>query len=124
MVTLVGELAAAGRRLGLLSNIPPELAAHYEARHDSWLSGFEVRGFSCRIGHAKPEPGAYEWCLRALGTAPADVLFVDDREDNVAAARAAGLRGLLFTGAADLRAALRGHGDDDTVTGVRGRTGD
>ncbi|MGI5478884.1 HAD family hydrolase [Streptomyces lavendofoliae] len=108
MVALVGELAASGRRLGLLSNIPPELAAHYEARHP-WLGHFAVRGFSCRIGHAKPEPGAYAWCVRALAEEPADVLFVDDREENVAAARAFGLRGVLFTGAAGLRAALRDH---------------
>ncbi|MFJ7272660.1 HAD family hydrolase [Streptomyces sp. NPDC099050] len=108
MVALVEELAAAGRRLGLLSNIPPELATHYEAHH-SWLRHFEVCGFSCRIGHAKPDPEAYVWCVRMLGGQPPDVLFVDDREENVDAARAVGLRGALFTGVADLRATLREH---------------
>ncbi|WP_406364997.1 HAD-IA family hydrolase [Streptomyces sp. NBC_01546] len=121
MVTLIEELAAAGRRLGLLSNIPPELAAHYEAHH-AWLRHFEVCGFSCRIGHAKPEPGAYAWCVRALGVEPADVLFVDDRQENVCAARAAGLRGALFTGLDELRATLREHRLDAAAAG-RGRTG-
>ncbi|MEU9033173.1 HAD family phosphatase [Streptomyces sp. NPDC048383] len=104
MVDLIGELAAAGRRIALLSNIPEDLAVHYE-RHQPWLARFEVRAFSCRIGHAKPEPDAYRWCLSALGAEPGDVLFVDDRQENVDAARALGMRGRLFTGAAALVAA-------------------
>ncbi|MGW2231989.1 HAD family hydrolase [Streptomyces formicae] len=105
MVALIEELAAAGRPIALLSNIPEELAAHYEERH-SWLKRFQVRAFSCRIGHAKPEPGAYLWCLEALGAAPDDILFVDDREENIRAAEALGLRGHLFTSPAHLREAL------------------
>ncbi|WP_240660109.1 HAD family phosphatase [Streptomyces sp. WAC 01529] len=106
MVALVEELAAAGRPIALLSNIPEELAVHYEGRHP-WLKHFQVRGFSCRIGHAKPEPGAYRWCLDALGAEPERVLFVDDREDNIRAAGASGIRGHLFTTPARLREALR-----------------
>ncbi|RYJ24740.1 HAD-superfamily hydrolase [Streptomyces sp. L-9-10] len=105
MVALVGELAAAGRRIALLSNIPEELAVHYEEQH-RWLKHFEVRAFSCRIGHAKPEPGAYAWCLRALGLEPGRVLFVDDRDENIRAARAAGMHGHLFTTPARLRETL------------------
>ncbi|MCX4546322.1 HAD family phosphatase [Streptomyces sp. NBC_01565] len=110
MVDLIGELAAAGRRIALLSNIPEELAVHYE-RHHPWLAHFEVRSLSCRIGHAKPAAGAYEWCLRALDAAPGRVLFVDDREENVDAALALGIRGHRFTSAAALRRALAPSGD-------------
>ncbi|MFG2990430.1 HAD family hydrolase [Streptomyces sp. NPDC048257] len=106
MVALIEELAAAGRRIALLSNIPEELATHYERRH-AWLKHFEVCAFSCRIGHAKPEPGAYRWAYDALGTAPERILFIDDREENIEAARTAGLEGRLFTTAADLKRALR-----------------
>lgn len=96
MVALVEELAARGRRIALLSNIPEDLACYYEERH-AWLGHFEVRAFSCRIGHAKPEPGAYRWCQEALGDRPDRILFVDDREENIRAAEAAGMRGHLFT---------------------------
>ncbi|QES45568.1 HAD family hydrolase [Streptomyces venezuelae] len=106
MVALVEELAAAGRPVALLSNIPEELAAHYEERH-SWLKHFQVCAFSCRIGHAKPEPGAYRWCLDALGAEPGRVLFVDDREENIRAAEAVGVRGHHFTTPARLRESLR-----------------
>ncbi|MEU7576440.1 HAD family phosphatase [Streptomyces sp. NPDC041068] len=105
MVALIEELAAGGRPIALLSNIPEELAARYEERY-SWLKHFQVCAFSCRIGHAKPEPGAYRWCLEALGTEPGRVLFVDDREENIRAAEASGIRGHLFTSPARLREAL------------------
>ncbi|WP_329119766.1 HAD family hydrolase [Streptomyces sp. NBC_01465] len=105
MVDLISELAASGRRIALLSNIPEELAVHYEAHHP-WLKHFEFRAFSCRIGHAKPDPDAYLWCRKALGEDPARVLFVDDRRENIVAAEATGLRGHLFTGIAPLREAL------------------
>ncbi|MEU5540738.1 HAD family phosphatase [Streptomyces sp. NPDC020362] len=105
-VDFLAELDGRGLRLGLLSNIPEELAAHYEATHE-WLGRFSVLGLSCRIGSAKPDPAAYEWCIRELGLPAEEILFVDDRSDNVLAAREVGLRGHLFTGVAALAEALR-----------------
>ncbi|MEW2418276.1 HAD family phosphatase [Streptomyces sp. NPDC046866] len=104
-VDLLGLLADRGTVLGLLSNIPEELAARYEATQP-WLERFTVRGLSCRIGSAKPEPAAYQWCIRALGLPPEEILFVDDRADNVRAARELGLQGHVFTSPEELRALL------------------
>jgi putative hydrolase of the HAD superfamily len=101
MLGLLDALARSGPTLGLLSNIPPELAAEFRQRH-AWLDRFAVLGFSCRIGHVKPEPGAFDWCIRTLGVEPARVLFVDDREENVRAAGARGMPGHLFTDPATL----------------------
>lgn len=93
---LLGDLDDRGIVLGLLSNIPEDLAVRYEATQP-WLERFAVRGLSCRIGSAKPEPAAYEWCIRELGLPPEEILFVDDRAENVHAARQLGLRGHVFT---------------------------
>ncbi|MEU3017390.1 MULTISPECIES: HAD family phosphatase [unclassified Nocardiopsis] len=105
-VALVRELSDAGVPLGLLSNIPPELAARFEERHPDVLELFPTLGLSCRIGHAKPEAGAYRWCLERMGARAGDVLFVDDNRANVEAAGELGLRGHVFTSAPDLRRAL------------------
>jgi len=105
MVDLLGELASSGLRLALLSNIPEELAVHYD-RRQAWLDHFELRAYSCRIGHAKPQPAAFAWCLDALDTRAEQVLFVDDRSDNIRAARSLGLHTHLFTTPAQLREQL------------------
>jgi putative hydrolase of the HAD superfamily len=101
MLDLLDVLARSGLTLGLLSNIPPGLADEFLRRH-AWLGRFAALGFSCRIGHVKPEPAAFEWCIRTLGIEPARILFVDDREENVRAAQACGMQGHLFTNAATL----------------------
>jgi putative hydrolase of the HAD superfamily len=54
--------------------------------------------FSGRINVAKPEPSAFHHCVTAMHAAPADFLFVDDREENVRAAQAVGMTGHVFTG--------------------------
>ncbi|MFD0541502.1 HAD family hydrolase [Actinomadura luteofluorescens] len=104
MVALVGELADEGRTLGLLSNIIGDLVPRFEARHGAWLSRFDERVYSCRIGVAKPDPRAYEICASRLGVDPADVLFFDDNERNVLAARETGMRAELFMSPAQVRA--------------------
>ncbi|WP_309234815.1 HAD family phosphatase [Nocardia sp. XZ_19_385] len=106
MVELLEDLTAAGRPIALLSNIPEDLAAHYERQH-SWLQLFRIRAFSCRIGHTKPDPAAYLWCTDSLARTPDQILFVDDRQENVAAAEAIGMHGHLFRGSVALREALR-----------------
>jgi putative hydrolase of the HAD superfamily len=98
MTGLIETLAEAGVTLGLLSNLPAELADEFESRH-AWLRLMASVGFSCRIGRAKPDPAVFEWCSRSLGVAARDILFFDDRAENVTAARAAGMAGHLFTGA-------------------------
>lgn len=105
MVALIEKLAAAGRRLALLSNIPEDLAAHYETHHP-WLRHFDPRAFSCRIGHAKPSHATYLWCRDALAIPAGRILFVDDRQENLDAARSLGLRTHLFTSPDHLAQAL------------------
>jgi putative hydrolase of the HAD superfamily len=106
MVALVTELADEGHRLGLLSNIVAELVTLMETRHDRWLSRFDTLTYSCRIGVAKPDPRAYEICARRLGVEPSRVLFFDDNEMNVLAARRTGMNAEVFTSPSQVRSVL------------------
>lgn len=107
-VTLIEDLAAAGHRLALLSNAPAEVAdvvaALPVARH------FEHCTFSCYLPAAKPEPDCYRAVLALLGASPAEVIFLDDRPENVTSAEALGIRGIQFTGPDQARAALARYG--------------
>lgn len=106
MVEVVTELAGQGRSLGLLSNIIGDLVPVFERRHGHWLRHFTARTYSCRIGVAKPDPLAYRICAEQLGVEPRDVLFFDDTERNVEAARAAGMAAEVFTSPDQVRGRL------------------
>jgi putative hydrolase of the HAD superfamily len=107
MVAYLRELYARGMRLGLLSNIPWLLAEQYRARHE-WLRLFSLVAFSCEIGHIKPQPEAYQWCCTMLRCDAGDIAFFDDREENVQAAVACGLKGRVFISCEQLKTELRG----------------
>jgi putative hydrolase of the HAD superfamily len=87
---------AAGRgfALALLSNAPLEVARAVEALED--LAPFHPRWFSCDLGATKPHPSVYATVLEGLDAAAGSITFVDDRPDNVEAARRAGFRAVLF----------------------------
>jgi putative hydrolase of the HAD superfamily len=110
MVAVIERAAAAGTRLALLSNIPEDLAAHYERHHGHWLRCFEIVAFSSRIGHAKPALDAYRWCIRALDLAPDHILFIDDRPENLEAAARLGIATHLFVDAAQTEALVLQRG--------------
>lgn len=67
---------------------------------------------SHHLGVRKPDRRFYVRLLDRIGRRPAEVLFVDDREDNVEAAIEVGLRAHLFAGADDLRERIRREGAD------------
>ena len=59
---------------------------------------FKVALSSCYVGSRKPDPAMYRRALDILGTPPPRVLFIDDREENVAGGEAAGMKTIRFTG--------------------------
>ncbi|MGN9842918.1 HAD family hydrolase [Nonomuraea sp. H19] len=107
MVAVVHELADQGHRLGLLSNIIEDLVPVWESGHGDWLGRFAALTFSCRIGVAKPSRRAYEICAENVGVRPQDILFFDDNEANVVAAREAGMAAQVFESAQQVRALSR-----------------
>ncbi|MCJ8158509.1 HAD family phosphatase [Sphingomonas sp. LaA6.9] len=54
----------------------------------------------------KPDPAIYDLAIARFGIAPQSAIFIDDREDNVEAARNAGMTGHHFSGAAALKTEL------------------
>jgi putative hydrolase of the HAD superfamily len=103
-VTLIEDLAAAGQPLAMLSNAPDELA---EAIMDLPVAGhFGHLIFSCQLKSAKPDPECYDRALARLGARADEVIFIDDRGENVAAAAALGLQAVHFTSASAVRAAV------------------
>ena len=65
---------------------------------------------SCYLGLRKPDEAIYRQALNITQRAAESCVFIDDRLPNVEAARRAGMRGIHFQNAAQLRAELTEHG--------------
>jgi putative hydrolase of the HAD superfamily len=94
--------AQRGFHLAILSNAPIDLADALD--HVPWLASFEARYFSCRLHLSKPDPAIYEAVIAHLGARPEDIIFLDDRADNVAAAAGLGILAHIFTQPAQIDA--------------------
>ena len=78
-----------------------ELAKVYPAVPE--LLGADNLHFTCEVGHLKEEPQAFFKLLEKRGVSPFDTLFIDDRAENVAAAKLAGVRAHRFRALGPLR---------------------
>ena len=91
---LIGELKSAGYRLYVLSNMAHEFIAHL--RRFPVYGAFDGEVISCEEQAVKPEPRIYGILLDRYALEPSEMLFVDDREANIATAERLGIHGFLF----------------------------
>jgi putative hydrolase of the HAD superfamily len=103
-VELIEELSASGHHLGLLSNAPAEIAEAVAELPVTRL--FEHLIFSCQLKMAKPDPACYEAALGLLEAGPEEVIFLDDRADNLMAAALLGIGTIQFSSPSQARTDL------------------
>lgn len=92
-------------RLAILSNATDALEGMLAGRYGI-ADRFEVILSSARLGLAKPDPAVFERALVTLGLEAGEVVLVDDRAENIAAAAALGLHVAWFVGADELQRQL------------------
>jgi putative hydrolase of the HAD superfamily len=115
VLTLVGRLRERGLYCALASN-----QERNRARHMSETLGyghaFDCEFYSCDLGCTKPSAAFFDEIARRAPLEPTRTLFIDDRADNVAAARACGFEAEQFVlwkepdGAAALERLLAARG--------------
>jgi len=96
MVAWAKELHRRGIRTGILSNIGDQMETGIRKRF-AWLEDFHHCTWSHQLKLAKPETAIYRHAAEGLKTAPEHILFIDDREENIAAARVAGMIAVQYT---------------------------
>lgn len=107
---ILQELSASNEyMLGALNNEARE-TNDYRFGHFGLRKHFKVALSSCYVGLRKPDPAMYRRALDILGCSPRRVLFVDDREENVAGGAAAGMKAIQFKGAESLRIEFKNLG--------------
>jgi putative hydrolase of the HAD superfamily len=107
-LAIAEELRGKGFRLALLSNAPSSMGRLVESA--DWSAPFEVKVFSGDHGVIKPEDGIFRLLLKQLDSPAGRTVLIDDRADNIAGAREAGMHVVLFTSPRQARLELRALG--------------
>lgn len=95
-----------GRQVAIVTNAP--LALGRAIRDASWYNRVDHLFVSAELRMVKPEPALYAHVTAALGVAPDEVAFIDDRAPNVAAASEHGWLAHLWVDDTDSLSWLRG----------------
>ena len=114
MVEWAQRLQRAGIRTGILSNIGDAMADGLIAKFD-WIAAFDHCTWSHTLKLAKPEAAIYHCAAQELGTDPANILFIDDKLENVEAAQAAGMQAIQYTSHAAFEQQMRERGLDSLL---------
>ena len=87
-------------RIGVLA-VQGDFAEHAADCYEI-TSLFDGIVFSAPIKMAKPQPEIYHHLFHTYHLSPADCFFLDDKPENIQAAKDAGMDGLVFTGDIDI----------------------
>jgi putative hydrolase of the HAD superfamily len=106
VIDVLARVKAAGYKTLLLSNTDPERFGFVRRRFPEILF-FDGYVLSYELKLLKPDPAIYLAAARLAGADPSECVFIDDMEENVKGAVAAGLAGIRYTPETDLAAELK-----------------
>jgi len=91
------QLKEAGLKVYLLSNYPREVfALHTECGSFPFLEKVDGKVVSGFVKMIKPNADIYKYLLKEYSLCADECVFIDDREENVEAARTLGMKGIVF----------------------------
>ena len=96
MLEWAERLQRTGIPTGILSNMPDAMEQGLRARYP-WIENFNHHTWSHSLKLAKPEPAIYLHAAEGLHTPPANILFIDDKAENIEAALAIGMQAIQYT---------------------------
>ena len=109
MITLQAELRRRGFKTYIFSNTN-DLALEHVERNFPFFKNFDGYIYSCEVGTMKPDAKIYEAMEKLCGRTGANIIYLDDRSENVEAGLARGWRAILHEKPEKSRAALKNIG--------------
>lgn len=100
MLEIIQDLKNKGVGVYGLTNWPAETFTEARRRFRT-LAGIDNYVVSSAVRLAKPQPEIYQLLLSKYNLKAEECVFIDDRVDNVNAAKALGITGIVFPGSAD-----------------------
>jgi len=104
-IALHAELRQRGFKTYIFSNTN-DLAIEHVRRNFPFFGNFDGHIYSYEVGAMKPEPAIYEAMEKMTGRRGADLIYIDDRHENIAAGAARGWRAILHESAEKTREEL------------------
>jgi HAD superfamily hydrolase (TIGR01509 family) len=95
ILDLVHSLRLSGMSVSLATNQQAH-RANFMTNSLGYWAYFDHLLYSCELGHSKPSVEYFSSALAKIEKEPSEVLFIDDHEANVSAARSCGLHGEVF----------------------------
>lgn len=108
-IALHAELRQLGFKSYIFSNTN-DLAIEHVRRDFPFFAKFDGYIFSYEVGAMKPQPEIYAAMEQLCGRTGNDLIYLDDRAENIAGGAARGWRTILHESAEKTRAALVGFG--------------
>lgn len=105
MVAWQARLKQHGLRTAVLSNMG-DTVFESVSRAFPWLANFDLLIWSYQVRLAKPDPAIYRLAIQRLALPAAEILFLDDKAENIQAALSVGLQALQFSTVDNLRTQL------------------
>jgi HAD superfamily hydrolase (TIGR01509 family) len=78
-----------------------------KARHVPVKKVFSKVFISSKMHLAKPDPAGYRYVSTHMKMKPSEILMIDDRLENVKAAKKFGMQGIVFKDTAQLKRAIK-----------------
>ena len=91
---LIDKLRKKGYKTAILSNSVISLSNYN--RELNLYNGFDPIILSEEIGLAKPDKRIYEYLLKKIDLKPEEVVFIDDRKENIESAKNLGIKTILY----------------------------
>jgi HAD superfamily hydrolase (TIGR01509 family) len=106
MIELHAELRRRGFKTFIFSNTN-DLAVEHINRHFPFFRNFDGYIYSYEVGAMKPEAKIYESLEKLTGRQGPEIIYLDDRPENVAGGAARGWRAILHEAPEKTRAAVK-----------------
>jgi putative hydrolase of the HAD superfamily len=99
---ILSELAASGEYVLATVNNEARAMNEYRLAKFDLLDHFDAFFSSCYLGLRKPDRRIYQVALDVLERDPEETVFIDDREENAAAAASLGIHAIRYDSSASL----------------------
>lgn len=106
LISSIKEALRPHYKIGMVSNIGRDWIQDFFDEHQLH-DLFDVVVLSNEEGITKPNPLIFERAAERLGLMPEECVMIDDKPENIDGARAAGMKGIVYTSNEALRRDLR-----------------